>query len=361
MDNSPITGPAAAAKPNRRTAALVWPCAAAALIALAAIIYFAFGRSPAVGQNSAPKLCGGVNVVFFPGGNETDTFAKVVYAGARQAQSDLGANVSYVWSDWDSQKMTSQFKDAIAKLPDAIAMMGHPGAAALGPLIDEAEKDKIIVTLQNVDIPDVRAKFASNGFGYVGQNLYNSGLTVADGAAREFQPAKGADAIVFGVDPKADPARYERTKGVVDGLKKAGLNVHEITITAEVQANASSDAAVALFSKALSEYPAAKIIVIDHGALTAAAPGILRQLGKRPSDMNVAGFDLSAATVTGIKSGYISLILDQQPYLQGYLPILQTCLTKKYGFAGLYVDTGVGLIDRNNVDAVADLAEKGIR
>ena len=95
--------------------------------------------------------------------------------------------------------------------------------------------------------------------------------------------------------------------------------------------------------------------------MTAAAPTILQALGKKPGDVVVAGFDLSVDTVNGIKSGYIGLISDQQPYLQGFLPILQSCLTKKYGFAGLYIDTGVGLIDSSNVDLVAGLAKQGIR
>ena len=307
------------------------------------------------------KMCSGVNVDFFAGGNQQDTFSKVVYAGARAAQSDLGANVNYIWSDWDSEKMVSQFKDALAGLPDAIAMMGHPGAAALGPLIDEAERKNIIVTLQNVDIPDIRDKYTSKGFGYVGQNLYNSGLLVAGGIVRKYQPAGGSEAIVFGVDKTTDPGRYERTKGCIDGLTNAKLTVHEITIPAAVQKDATSPAAQKMISDALEQYPNVKIVVIDHGALTAASPILFKNLGKKPSDIIVAGFDLSATTVAGIRSGYIGLILDQQPYLQGYLPVLQSCLTKKYGFAGLYIDTGVGLIDSTNVNAVADLATKNIR
>jgi len=309
----------------------------------------------------AGKLCGGVNIDFFGGGNPQDTFAKVVYAGALQAQNDLGANVNYIWSDWDSGKMVGQFKDALAGLPDAIAMMGHPGAVALGPLIDEAERKNIIVTLQNVDIPDVRAEYTNKGFGYVGQNLYNSGLLVASGMIRKFQPAAGSEAIVFGVDKTSDPSRYERTKGCIDGLTNAKMIVHEITISQAAQTNATSDAAKKMFADAFAKYPNTKIVLIDHGALTAAAPNLLKNLGKKPGDLIVGGFDLSAETVAGIQSGYIGLILDQQPYLQGYLPIVQACMTKKYGFGGLYIDTGVGLIDSTNVNEVAGLAAKGVR
>ena len=38
-------------------------------------------------------------------------------------------------------------------------------------------------------------------------------------------------------------------------------------------------------------------------------------------------------------------MIDQQPYLQGYLPILNICLTKKYGFSGLDVNTAGAFVD----------------
>jgi simple sugar transport system substrate-binding protein len=171
----------------------------------------------------------------------------------------------------------------------------------------------------------------------------------------------GTEAIVFGVDKLTDPSRYERTKGVISGLLAAKLVVHEITIPAAAQENATSAAAKKMFADALAKYPGAKTIVVDHGAITAATATILKSLGKNPGDIIVAGFDLSSNTVAGIKNGYIGLVLDQQPYLQGYLPILQACMTKKYDFAGLNIDTGTGLIDISNVDAVADLAAKKIR
>jgi len=53
----------------------------------------------------------------------------------------------------------------------------------------------------------------------------------------------------------------------------------------------------------------------------------------------MAGLVLTPLTVQGIKDGYVSLILDEQPYLQGYLPILNICLSKKFGFSGLDFNT----------------------
>jgi len=305
------------------------------------------------------KRFSGINVIFFPGGAIGDSFATIVYNGAKAAQEDLGANVEYKWSDWDPNKMIEQFKEAIDEKPDAICMMGHPGAEVLGPLINEAERKGIIVTLQNVDLPTVRAQYSAQGMGYAGQNVYASGLALAQGAARKYGLKSGDQALVFGL--LSEVGRGDRTKGCVDGFKQAGVTVNYKEITDDVNKSPDSDVAKNFFADALKEFPETKIILIDHGSLTAASPNILKELGKKPGEILVAGFDLSASTVKGIQDGYIGLVSDQQPFLQGYLPILQVVMAKKYNFAGLDIDTGVGLIDSTNVEAVSKLAAEGIR
>ena len=49
----------------------------------------------------------------------------------------------------------------------------------------------------------------------------------------------------------------------------------------------------------------------------------------KPGSIYAAGFDMSPATVQGIKDGYISLVIDQQEYLQGFLAVEQLCLDEE--------------------------------
>ena len=58
-----------------------------------------------------------------------------------------------------------------------------------------------------------------------------------------------------------------------------------------------------------------------------------------------AGFDLSPATVQAVRDGYVDLVIDQQQWLQGFEAIAQICLTKNYGFSGLFINTGGGFVD----------------
>lgn len=330
------------------------PVVLLSLMLLASLLIFG-ALTPAA--KAAEKHFADVSIVFFPGGSEGGPFASVVYRGAKAAEEDLGPKVDYVWSGWLPDKMVAQFKDAIAKRPDGIAIMGHPGVAAYAPLVDEARAKGIIVTSQNTTLPAIEDKFKAQGFGYVGQELYPSGVMLAKGAAQRAGLKKGDRAMVWGL--LGQETRGLRTKGCVDALEKMGVKVDYIEISDAINSDASLGTPVA--ASYIATHPEVKLIITDHGALTATLGTYLRAANKKPGEIYTGGFDLSAATATAIKEGWVGAVLDQQPWLQGYLPILQICLAKKYGFAGLHIDTGAAIIDKTNIDFVAPLAEKGIR
>jgi simple sugar transport system substrate-binding protein len=306
---------------------------------------------------AADKHFSDVKIVFFPGGPPGCPFASVVYRGARAAEQDLGCKVDYVWSGWIPDKMVSQFKEAVAKRPDAICIMGHPGPDAFATLVDEAFAKGIIVTSQNTSLPPIEDKYKDRGFGYVGQELYPSGVMLAKGAIKRAGLRRGDRAMVWGL--LSQETRGLRSKGCIDALEEAGMKVDYIEISDAINSDASLGAPV--FAGYVSKNPDVKLVVTDHGGLTATAETYMKTARKKPGEIYIAGFDLSAATADAIKKGYTGVVLDQQPWLQGYLPILQVCLAKKYGFAGLHIDTGAALIDKTNIDFVAPLAQKGIR
>jgi simple sugar transport system substrate-binding protein len=305
----------------------------------------------------AAKWCSDLNIVFFPGGPEGGVFAVNVYNGAVQAEEDLGPTVQYVWSDWDPQKMIQQFQEVAATKPDGIAVMGHPGDEAFDPLIEAAEANGIIVTSQNTELPNMQAKYSANGFGYVGASNYPAGHALGAEAVKRFGLQAGDLAMVWGL--LEQPTRGERTKGVIDALEEAGLTVDYIPI--DDATNADPPAGAPTFAAYVSSHPDVKLVVTDHGGLTATAETYMKAAGRNPGEPHIAGFDLSPATIAAIRDGWTGLVIDQQEWLQGYLPILQICLTKVYGFSGLAVNTGAGFVDQGNVEFVAPLAEKNIR
>ena len=52
---------------------------------------------------------------------------------------------------------------------------------------------------------------------------------------------------------------------------------------------------------------------------------------------------------------------NQQPFLQGYLPVLSLCQTAVLGTGAINQDTGAGFVDTNNYKAVKALADAGLR
>ena len=308
-------------------------------------------------ETTTGKRFEGITIWFFTGGPEGCPFGSVVYNGAKAAEEDLGPTVTYMWSDWNVETMISQFKEAIAAAPDGICVMGHPGEEAFGPLIDDAESKGIIVTSQNTELPNLEATYGANGFGYVGASNYSAGVKLAKQAVMEFGLGEGDKALVWGL--LAQPTRGLRSQGCIDGLEEAGLVVDYLEIADDINADATLGTPV--ITGYIAANPDVKLIVTDHGNLTSTVGTYGSAAGLEPGEVNFAGFDLSSASVEAIRSGYLGLIIDQQPWLQGYLPILQVCLTKQYYFAGLHIDTGSGFVNAENVEILAGLAEEGIR
>ena len=82
------------------------------------------------------------------------------------------------------------------------------------------------------------------------------------------------------------------------------------------------------------------------------------------SKARIATFDLSTGVVSDIQSGKIDFAIDQQQYLQGYLPIVFLKLYKSNANTVGGFDTvksGPGVVDKTNASKVATLAGQGTR
>lgn len=298
-----------------------------------------------------------LKIWFDTGGPVGGTYNTVVYNGAKAAANDIGADLTFLYSDWQPEKMIANFKKALAAQPDGIVVMGHPGDAAYAPFVAEAREKGILVTSVDTPLPGLQGKYMAEGFGYIGPDNYVQGKMMAAETVRRFGLKRGERAFVWGL--KRLPTRGRRAVGIIEGLEAAGLTVDYQEISPEVDKDPSLGTPV--MTGYLVSRPDCRLVVIDHGALTAQMENFLRAAGVKPDEINVAGFSLSPATASAIRNGYVDVVGDAQPFLLGYFSVLQVGLTKKYGFSGLSVDTGGGFIGADNVDLIAPLAKKGLR
>jgi len=303
-----------------------------ALILSLTVLTIAFGEE---------KWASDVKIRFFVGGDPGDAFASIVYKGALAAAQDTGATVEYVFSGWNVNKMMDQLSEAIAAKPDGIAMMGHPGDDALMPLAKKASEAGIAMMYQNVDVPLVRAKYGS---GYVGAILEAQGRALGEEAVRLLGLLPGDKAIVWGA--WGQPGRDIREESTALALEKAGLIVKRII--APPEASADPSLLIDSFTAAFLSEPKTKLVVYSGGQLLGAAEMYMKAIGKKPGEVYNIGFDTSPAVIDAFDKGYVQLTSDQQPFLQGYLPVLSLCLTKVYGFGPMSNDTGAGFVDMSN-------------
>ncbi len=301
---------------------------------------------------AAEAVDSGMTVYFQMGGNPGDTATLARELGARDAARVLKVNLIEQHAGWDPQKMLVQASEAIAAQPDAMVVMGHPGTQAMKSVLEKAKADGIVVIVNNNELPGTGLSyFGLDNLG-AGRNLAN--LTIDNGKLKS-----GDKVLVYGAFIEGAPGA-DVAKGTTEVLKEKGIDFTTLQWSNEaVQDPALS---VPVLVAYLESNPDTKAIIVPgHGGITAVLDKVLKQAGKKPGEVVTSGFDISSAAIQGVRDGYITVVLDQQPYLQGFMPVVAAVLQKKYGLAGLQLNTGGGYLTKDNVDALAALVKDGIR
>jgi simple sugar transport system substrate-binding protein len=325
-----------------------------AKIMLGAASAFALTAGAATAQEDG--WCSDQTIRVFSGGPAGGAFNSIIDRGALQAAVDTGANVEIVYSDWDFDKMVAQFREAISQRPDGIAMMGHPGDDALMPLAAEAAEAGIPVMYMNVDVPEIRARFGS---GYVGATLYNQGRALGEETLRLAGDRIGPGDKAVVMSRWESENRAQRELGLVDALEEAGIEV--IRLQEAEGASADQMLQLPVLTSTLLSNPEVKLIGYPGGPWLSAAPVFMDAIGKEPGEILGVGFDLGQGVMAAFEAGHVLVTSDQQPYQQGYLPVLSLCQQLVYKLGPLNVDTGAGFVTVDNYQDVVALAEEGVR
>jgi len=291
------------------------------------------------------------------GGSAGDPSTLPRQNGAAAAAEQWGCEIVYQFSEWQPDKMISQFKEAVAAEPDGIIIMGHPGVEAFRASVEEAEGKGIIVTANNTPLPEFEVTYGGNGFGYAGADLHEGGYVTGQQIIAAGNLQAGDRVLEYGL--RAQPERGKSDQGVYDAFVDADLEVDYIEISAEVDADATL--CIPILTGYLASNPDCKAIGTQHGNVTSTMGEVIKEAGLGPDDIVVGGIDLSPKTVEALQEGYVDLVLDQVLYLQGYLPVTQICLSKLYGIPGLHINTASGVVTSESIVNILSLIEEGIR
>lgn len=274
-----------------------------------------------------------------------DSFWSVAKKGAEQAGKDMGVEVKYSESANDPQKQAQLIDAAVTEKVDGIAVSAPNPDALKDPLAKAADAGIPIITLNSGqgDSADLGA------ITHVGQDEGVAG----EAAGKELAGAGGKKLLCV-VHEQGNIGLEERCKGAAEGfggetenLQVKGVEDVSTTLT-EIQSKLESDDSV---DSVLTLNP--DIAVAARDATQAAS-----------SDAKVATFDLSGDVVAAVKAGEILFAVDQQQYLQGYLPVVFLTLFNENANTvggGLPVLTGPGFVDKANAETVEKLAQEGTR
>jgi simple sugar transport system substrate-binding protein len=271
----------------------------------------------------------------------TNPFFVPTRYGAEDACKLLGC--SYQWTGSENSnvnEMVNAFNTAITGGADGIAVALVDAKAFNGPT-DAALKAKIPVVSYNADSTE-NARLA-----YIGQDLFVSGAEMGKHIA-ELVPS--GDVALFIATP-GQANIQPRIDGAKDTLKsKSAIKTHVITTGAALPAELS------VIDSYATGHPDTKgYFAVDAGSTQGLAQTIQKH-NLRNKGVKGGGYDLTPTTQKLLADDQIDFTIDQQPYLQGFLPVLQLYMNKvSEGLSGIAdVNTGLLFLDKTTVGPYND-------
>ena len=277
-------------------------------------------------------------------GQANDPFWSVVKNGVDLAASHTGANVSYRAPEtFDMVAMASLIDAAVNQEPDGL-VVSIPDGDALGSSIRRAVEAGIPVISMN------SGSDVAPGLGvllHVGQSEYDAGRIAGARLA-----AMGGTTGLCVNHEVGNVSLDLRCEGFTEGFGNVTVlptSNDPADVRARVRAAVDSNPDIDT--------------VLALGASLAGEPSVAAvQEAGRGGDINVATFDMSAGFLESVDAGNAAFAIDQQQFLQGYLPVVFLALHAQYGLMpGGNVPSGPNLVDQGSAALVVELSAQGIR
>jgi simple sugar transport system substrate-binding protein len=267
----------------------------------------------------------------------TNPFFVPTRYGAEDACKLLGC--SYQWTGSESsnvKEMVNATNSAISAKVNGLAIALVDLKAFNGPT-QNALNAKIPVVGYNADA-------ASNPrLAYIGQDLFVSGQEMGK---RIVGLVPSGDVALFIATPGSLNIQ-PRIDGALDTIKKSGkgINAHTIATGAALPKELST-----IDAYWLSHKNTKGLFAVDGGSTQSVAQ-VIKKYSLRDKGVKGGGYDLTPITQQLLAADQIDFTIDQQPYLQGFLPVLQLYMynASKTLTGVADVNTGLKFLDKTTV------------
>jgi len=284
-----------------------------------------------------------VDIIVVSHGQANDPFWSVAKNGVDSACKDMNITCRYTApGTFDMVEMAKLIDNAVAQNPKGIVIT-LPDAAALGKSVKAAIAAGIPVISMNSGSDD----YASLGISvHVGQTEFEAGV----GGGQKMKAAGGKKALC--VNHEVGNVALDRRCA---GFKKGFGGTVDILGTS----NDVTEIQKAVAAKLGGGYDT--ILTLGAGLSGEAALKALEETGN-VGKVKLGTFDMSPDMLKAAAAGKVEFLIDQQQYLQGYLPIVIFAQYMRWGTmpAGV-VMTGPGFVTPDNASAVIKWAAQGYR
>ncbi|MDO5630245.1 MAG: sugar ABC transporter substrate-binding protein [Paracoccus sp. (in: a-proteobacteria)] len=284
------------------------------------------------------------NIVVVAHGQANDPFWSVVKNGAAKAGEQTGTRVDFRSPEvFDMVAMAQLIDAAVNQNPDGL-VVSIPDADALGPSIQRAVDAGIPVISMNAGA-DVAHDLGA--LLHVGQSEYDAGKV----AGAKLAELGGTKAICVNHEV-GNVSLDQRCAGFAEGFAHTVTVIPTQMDPAEVQAKV----------RAALEADAEIDTILALGASMVGEPTVAAVEALGRDDLHIGSFDLSAGYLQAVADGKATFAIDQQQFLQGYLPVVFLAMNAEYGLMpGGDVASGPNLVMQDAAAQVIELSAQGIR
>ncbi|WP_297087115.1 substrate-binding domain-containing protein [uncultured Draconibacterium sp.] len=276
-----------------------------------------------------------------------EDFFKPLKKGMAEAAELMNVECSFTGTeDVDAEAQAAMVTHAVKNGVDGIAL-NIIDPIAFDKVVEDAIAAGVPVVAFNVDdnkTPNARLSRVCQNLFVAGEEL---GKKVADKIPEN-------STVILTMHSEGISALEDRR----DGIKKA-LQHKNIKWIEPITGIFGEESALVI-ADALKENPDAKAILCTGLADTEGA-GIAIEKEDETKNLVAAGFDLSPTVLHHIKKGHLAFTIDQQPYMQGFLPVVQLTHYIRFGIVPSNNEIGASFVDKNNVDKVEKLIHEGYR
>jgi simple sugar transport system substrate-binding protein len=277
--------------------------------------------------------------------SDEGSFWSVVKKGAQQAAQDEGVKLIWSPSNNDPQKEAQLIDAAVSQKVDGLAV-SVPNASAIKGSLAKAKAAGIPIITLNSGAEDFKSLGALT---HVGQTE-----KIAGRAAGQRLKSDGVKKVLCVIHEQNNIGLQQRCDGVKAGFGGPVTNL-QVKGTADIATTQTE-----IKSKLQADKSFDGVITLNPDIAAAAKTAI----SGASSNAKLATFDLSPAVLKDISAGKVEFAVDQQQYLQGYLPIVFLKLFRQNANTvggGQPVLTGPGFVDKSNVSTVQKLTDAGTR